>query len=81
MGLFIGTLSVIGIYIVTNLAYLYIFPASKIAGADRIASDAMSVVVGPIGASIVAVIILISMTGAANQVLLTSPRVYFAMAQ
>ena len=80
MGLFIGTLSVIGIYIVTNLAYLYIFPSSKIAGADRIASDAMSVVVGPIGASIVAVIILISMTGAANQVLLTSPRVYFAMA-
>ena len=81
LGLFIGILSVIGIYIVTNLAYLYIFPSADIAQSDRIASDAMSIVVGPIGASIVAIIILISMTGAANQVLLTSPRVYFAMAR
>jgi APA family basic amino acid/polyamine antiporter len=80
-GIFIGTLTVIGIYIVTNLAYLYVFPSSEIAQSDRIASDAMSLVVGPIGASIVAVIILISITGAGNQVLLTSPRVYYAMAK
>lgn len=80
-GIFIGTLTVIGIYIITNLAYLYVFPSSEIAQSDRIASDAMSLIVGPIGASIVAVIILFSITGAANQVLLTSPRVYYAMAK
>lgn len=80
-GIFIGTLAVIGIYFVTNLAYLYIFPAEKIAQTDRVASDAISQILGPIGASVVAVIILISMTGAANQVLLTSPRVYFAMSK
>jgi len=80
-GIFIGTLAVIGIYIVTNLAYLYVFPASQIAQSDRIASDVMSTIVGPFGASIVAIIILFSITGAANQVLLTSPRVYYAMAR
>jgi len=80
-GIFIGTLAVIGIYIVTNLAYIYVFPAGQIAQSDRIASDVMSLIVGPVGASIVAVIILFSITGAANQVLLTSPRVYYAMAK
>jgi len=80
-GLFIGTVAVIAIYLVTNLAYLYVFPAGRIAGSDRIASDVMIQTIGPVGASIVAVIILISITGAANQVLLTSPRVYYAMAR
>ena len=81
LGIFIGTLSTIGLYIAANLAYLYIFPAGEIAKSDRIASDTMSLIVGPLGASIVAVIILLSMTGAANQILLTSPRVYYAMAK
>ncbi len=81
LGLFIGTLAVIGIYIITNLAYLYLFPTSRIAESDRIASDAMSLAIGPVGASIIAVIILFSITGAANQVLLTSPRVYYAMSR
>lgn len=80
-GILIGTLAVIGIYIVTNLAYLYIFPAGEIAKTDRVASDAISQIIGPVGASVVAIIILFSITGAANQVLLTSPRVYFAMAK
>ncbi len=81
LGLFIGTLAVIGIYIITNLAYLYLFPTDRIAASDRIASDAMSLAIGPVGASIIAVIILFSITGAANQVLLTSPRVYYAMSR
>ena len=80
-GIFIGMIAVIVIYFITNLAYLYAFPASQMAQSDRIASDAMSIAVGPIGASIIAVIILLSMTGAANQVLLTSPRIYYAMAK
>ncbi len=81
LGLFIGTLAIIGIYLVTNLAYLYVFPTGTIAVSDRVASDAMSVAIGPVGASIIAVVILISIVGAANQVLLTSPRVYYAMAK
>ncbi len=81
LGLFIGMLAVIIVYLITNLAYLYAFPSEELAQSGRIASDAMNFAIGPIGASIIAVIILFSITGAANQVILTSPRVYFAMAK
>jgi len=81
LGIFVGMAAIMVIYIIANLAYLYVFPAGEIARSDRIASDAMNLAIGPLGASIVAGIILLSITGAANQVLLTSPRVYFAMAR
>lgn len=80
-GLLVGTLACVVIYIVTNMAYLYAFPAGRIAESPRIASDVMNVVVGPIGASIISFIILFSIMGAANQTILCSPRVYFAMAR
>jgi len=80
-GLFAGALLVIALYLITNLAYLYAFPASSIATSDRIASEVMNMAVGPAGASIIAFVILFSITGAANQNLLCSPRVYFAMAR
>ena len=80
-GLLIGTITCVVIYIITNLAYLYAFPASRIAESPRIASEVMNVVVGPVGASIISFIILFSIMGAANQTILCSPRVYFAMAR
>jgi len=80
LGIFIGTLVVIAIYLIANLAYLYVFPTDQVAQSDRIASDVMRAVVGSVGASVIALIILFSITGAANQNVLCSPRVYFAMA-
>ena len=41
----------------------------------------MNVALGPIGASIIAAVILFSITGAANGNVLTAPRVFFAMAR
>ena len=79
-GLLLSMVTVILLYVLANLAYLYAFPASVIAGSDRIASDAMSFAIGPVGASIIAVTILFSITGAANTNLLCTPRVFFAMA-
>ncbi|MDW7760525.1 MAG: amino acid permease [Acidobacteriota bacterium] len=81
LGLFIGTLTVIAIYFAANLAYLWVFPAETIAESPRVASDAMSLVLGPAAASVIALVILFSITGAANQNLLCSPRVYYAMAR
>jgi basic amino acid/polyamine antiporter, APA family len=81
LGIFIGTSLVITLYILANLAYLYALPASAIAKSGRIAADAMNGAIGPVGASIIAFIILFSIAGAANGHVLTSPRVYFAMAR
>ena len=81
LGLFIGSASVIFLYILANLAYLYVFPASRMAQSDRIAADAMQAAVGPVGASIIALIILTSITGTCNGHLMTSPRALYAMAK
>jgi len=80
-GLLAGTMICAIIYLVTNMAYLFVFPASRVAQSPRIASEVMNVVVGPVGASVISFIILFSIMGAANQNMLCSPRVYFAMAR
>lgn len=81
LGLFIGTMCVIVLYVLANLAYLYVFPADQMAQSTRIASDVMQAAVGPIGASAIALIILLSITGTANGHFLTSPRLFYAMAK
>ncbi len=81
LGLFLGSLSMMVLYIAANLAYLYMFPVEHIAGAGRIAADVMNAIVGPIGASLIAGVILCSIAGAANGNLLTTPRVFYAMAR
>ncbi len=80
LGLFAGTLLVIGLYLLANVAYLWVLPAPEIARSSRIAADAMQKAVGGAGAGIVAFVILFSITGAANGNLLTAPRVFYAMA-
>ncbi len=81
LGILIGVLICIFLYWIANIAYLYVYPTTFISKSDRIASDAMNVAIGPIGASIIAFIILFSITGAANGNVLTAPRVFFAMAR
>jgi APA family basic amino acid/polyamine antiporter len=81
LGILLGLAGVIIIYILANLAYLYVLPTSAIAGSKRVAADAMLAAVGPAGATIISIIILFSILGAANQNILCSPRVYFAMAK
>jgi APA family basic amino acid/polyamine antiporter len=81
LGILIGCGAIIVLYIIAQLAYLYVIPASGIAHSDRIAADAMNLVLGGIGASIISFIILFSIMGATNQNFICSPRVYFAMAK
>jgi basic amino acid/polyamine antiporter, APA family len=81
VGLLAGTAVVVLLYVSTNLAYLYVFPADRIAQSSRIAADAMNAAIGPVGASLIAGVILCSITGAANGNVLTAPRVFFAMAR
>jgi len=81
LGLIAGCGLVTVLYILTNVVYLYAVPAAEMARSERIAADAMNAAVGPLGASIVAFIILFSILGAANGHVLTGPRVYYAMAK
>ncbi|OGD29326.1 MAG: hypothetical protein A2Y56_10625 [Candidatus Aminicenantes bacterium RBG_13_63_10] len=81
LGLLIGTAVCVIIYIIANLAYLYVMPVGEIAQTPYVASVAIGKVIGPLAAALTAVVILFSIMGAANQNLLCSPRVYYSMAR
>src|SRR3984885_3042409 len=78
-----GTIIVITLYILANLAYLCALPLNQIQNAadDRVASAALQAVFGPIGAAIMAVAIIISTFGCNNGLILAGARVSYAMAR
>src|SRR5437868_4559201 len=78
-----GTLIVITLYCLANLAYLCTLPFAQIQNApdDRVASAALGAVFGPAGAAIMAVAIVISTFGCNNGLILAGSRVAYAMAK
>src|SRR5436190_11524484 len=80
-GLVIGAIALIGIYLIANLAYLAALGPNGVADSNRVAATAVATVVGPGAAKLIAIIILISIFSASNGIMLTSPRVYYAMAR
>lgn len=81
--LILGTVTVIALYLLANLAYLNLLPLSLIQSApeDRVATAAMDVVFPGGGVLLMAVIILISTFGCLNGMLLAGARVFYAMAK
>ena len=75
-----GTLLVIAIYLLANLAYLAVLPIEEIRVSKLVAADVAQRVIGAAGVVFVSVTVMISTFGTLNTVLLTSPRVFFAMA-
>jgi basic amino acid/polyamine antiporter, APA family len=76
----IGSAALIGIYLFANLGYLGAIGPESVAGSNRVAVTAVAAVVGPKAAKLVGLAILISIFSAANSIILTAPRVYYAMA-
>ena len=78
-----GTIIVITLYCLANLAYLFTLPLVQIQTVpdDRVASAALNAIFGPIGAAIMAVAIIISTFGCNNGLILAGARVSYAMAK
>jgi APA family basic amino acid/polyamine antiporter len=78
-----GTIIVITLYTLANVAYLMTLPLAQIQNAsdDRVATAALSVIFGDAGAAIMAVAIIISTFGCNNGLILAGARVYYAMAR
>ena len=79
--LVLGTLIVTVCYIALNAIYLRVLSIERVTSSTRIAADAAEALVGPIGATLVAVLVIISTFGALNGIILAGPRVYFSMAK
>jgi len=77
----IATAALIVLYVLANLGYIAALGPQAVAASNRIAADAGISVFGPIAGRVVGLLILISIFSAANGIMLTAPRMYFAMAR
>ena len=75
-----GTLAIIAIYVAANLAYLYVNPIGRLGESPLIAADTMQAIAGRFGVAAVSVVVTVSTFGALIGIMLTAPRVFFAMA-
>jgi amino acid transporter len=78
--LLIGTGLVLGIYLLANVGYLAMFTPNEMRSSALIAADAASRVMGAAGLTFVAITVMLSTFGTLNGSILTSPRVFYAMA-
>ena len=80
--LIIGTILVIILYLLANVSYLLDLPLSAIqqAPSDRVATAMVNLVVPGLGGLVMAAAIMVSTFGCANSLVLSGPRVYYAMA-
>src|SRR5438477_1478806 len=74
-----GVLLVIVMYLLVNLALIYVLPISQIAASKLAAADAMQLVFGARGGQIVTALALLSIVGIVNAVLMFTPRTLYAL--
>ena len=82
LSLAFGTMLVISLYLLANVAYLTTLPLDAIqhAPADRVATATVNAIAPGLGAMVMAVAILISTFGCNNGLILAGARAYYAMA-
>ena len=82
LALILGTAGIILVYLLLNVAYIYLVPLPEMAGARLIAAtaaDRIPVFAGA-GGSVVAGIVMLSCFGSLTGSMMTGPRIFFAMA-
>src|SRR5215204_4751526 len=79
--LFGGVLSIAAIYLLVNVALLYVLPVSGIAGKEFAAGEAANVIFGVYGDTIFRCLTIVSMLSGINALHLMATRVIFAMSR
>jgi basic amino acid/polyamine antiporter, APA family len=79
--LFIGVLTCIVIYLLVNLALIYILPIQQMAGSSFVASDAATVAWGTIGGMIITLMVVVSTAGTTNANVLATARITCAWSE
>src|SRR5689334_15973211 len=79
--LFGGVLTIMAIYLLVNVALLYVLPISGIAGKEFAAGEAANVIFGRHGDTIFRVLTIVSMLSGINALHLMATRVIYAMSR
>ncbi|SEK34642.1 APC family permease [Parapedobacter koreensis] len=83
LSLALGTIIVTVVYLLTNLMYTGVLTMEQMAASDkdRVAMTAAQQIFGPVGITIIAVMIMVSTFGCNNGLIMAGARVYYSMAQ
>jgi APA family basic amino acid/polyamine antiporter len=77
----IATFLLIVLYLMANLGYVRALGPAGVANSQRVAADAIGTILGPVAGAVVSALILVSIFSALNGLILTTPRMYYAMAR
>ena len=78
--LILGTVAIVAIYLLANVAYMAVMPVAEIRGSPLVAADVAQRLIGAGGVAFVSITVMLSTFGTLNGSVLTSPRIWFAMA-
>ena len=81
LAMILGTAIITAAYLLANVAYIRLLPPSVLTTSPHVASDAVQAAVGHVGGAAVAAAVAASAIGTAGIFTLTTPRVYWAMAE
>jgi APA family basic amino acid/polyamine antiporter len=79
--LLFGMLAVTVVYVVVSAVFLYLVPLDKVTSDETFVAQAGAVLFGPPGGIIFAAIVIICLIGSLAALIISAPRVYYAMAQ
>jgi APA family basic amino acid/polyamine antiporter len=77
--MFGGIALITGIYLLVNFALIYVLPMSQLAGSKFAGGDAMGLMFGERSGQIVTILALLSLIGIINAIMMTAPRIMFAL--
>ena len=82
LALILGTAGILLVYLLLNVAYIYLVPLPEMAGAKLIAATAADRITwfGGAGGAVVSGVVMLSCFGALIGSMITGPRIFFAMA-
>lgn len=78
--LIVGTIGLTALYGAVNLAYMYALSLEEMSGVTRVAEKAVTLLLGPVGASLVAASVVVSTFGCNVASVIASSRACYAMA-
>ena len=81
LALVLGVLSVTVIYVMTTLAFIYLVPPAAATSAAEFARRAGEALLGPMGPSALATVVVLSVVPSAMAMVMVAPRLYEAMSR
>ena len=77
----LGVMASTVIYLLTSMVFLYLVPVERVTSGETFAAQAGEVLFGRAGGQIFSAIVMVSVLGSLAAIIMSAPRVYYAMAR